>query len=352
MRSYEAAIAASELTDVTAAFTGGVVDPSAFPIASPWSSSDLNRIVANDVFGPHLPVNTRAAAMRIPAIARARNLLVSSIARHRLVAATIDGPVAANPAWMSRASGGQSPQHRMAWTIDDHIFYGWSCWYRANGADGFPLDAQRVNQGEWSVNSDNRVEINGAVMSDEQVILIPGFHEGILTFGVDALGDARRLYEIVRDRLNSPVPPIDLHQTGGTALTEIEIDNLIDRWVVARREGKAVGFTSEYIEVNVLQSDDAQLMIEARNAAALDLARLIGITAGLIDATAPKASLNYETATGRNEEFVDRDLFLYTTPIAARLSMDDVLPRGQHAAFDFGDFTAPAPSPTGPPQED
>jgi phage portal protein BeeE len=93
-------------------------------------------------------------------------------------------------------------------------------------------------------------------------------------------------------------------------------------------------------------------MIAARNAASLDLARLIGVAASRIDATVDKGSLNYETTTGRNQEFVDFDLALYMTPITARLSLDDVVPRGTHVRFNLADFIAAAPSITGPVLKD
>ena len=94
------------------------------------------------------------------------------------------------------------------------------------------------------------------------------------------------------------------------------------------------------------------LLIEARNAAVLDLARLIGVHGGMVDATTPKASLNYETTSGRNEEFVDFDLALYMLPITSRLSLDDVTPHGTRIAFDTAAFTTVPTTPTGPATED
>lgn len=340
MRRYERAITAA-------------ADPSSYPIASPWSSSNLERIVADDIFGSDRPENTRAAAMRIPSVARGRNLIVSTISRMMLVALRRGDQLPTQPSWITSSTDGTSPEARMVWTVDDLMFYGWSCWWRTNRQDGFPLDVGRVPIGSWSINADNRVEINGIVQADNAVILIPGWHEGILTFGRDTIDDARSLYRNVRNRLSTPIPGLDLHQTGGRQLTDDEIDALIDRWAVARRGNNAgVSYTSEHIDAKPMSSDDAELMIEARNAAAVDLARLIGVSAGLIDATAPKASLNYETTAGRNLEFVDRDVALYMSPIEARLSMDDITPKGTRIAFDTSAFTAPIPSPTGAPRED
>jgi hypothetical protein len=332
--------------------TAGFADPATYPIASPWSTSDLNRIVFDDIFGGDIPPNTRGGAMRIPAVARARNLIVSTVCRFPLVVKT--GPdLAPSAPWLTNA-GNTPAQQRIAWTVDDLIFYGWSLWWRGNDKPtGFPLAAGRVNQEDWTLNDDNRIEIHGREVNDADVILIAGLHEGILSFGADAIRDARSLYRNVRARLDSPVPPIDLHQTGGRELTRTERDEMIAAWSAARRgESGAVGYTSKDIEARELGSGGEQLMIEERNAAAVEMARLVGVHAGLIDATAPKASLNYETATGRNQEFVDFDLALYMTPITARLSMDDVTPPGSHVAFDLADFTAPGPSATGPALED
>jgi hypothetical protein len=368
-RSYERAIQAA------------TTDPSTLPIASPWSgSSHLQRLVVEDVFGTEVPINTRGSAMRVPAVARGRNLLVSTISRFPLVQlgpgqqvpyrptpeamadqATREAYQAelrefalTQPTWLYRTDDGTSPQLRLAWTIDDLIFYGASCWWRRNDSEGFPLTAGRVNQSDWHIDEDNRVVICGEPQRDNEVIVFYGLHEGILTFGVDALRDARSLQTIVRQRLKNPVPQLDLHQESGADLTDDEIDSLIERWSTARNGGNAgVSFTSKHIKVNEMGKDgDAQLMIEARNAAALDLARIIGVSANRLDATSAKASLNYETTTGRNQEFVDFDLALYMTPITARLSMDDCAPRGKRIELDLSDFTDRAPSLAGPNNQD
>lgn len=350
--------------------TAGYADPSTYPIASPWSSSDLQRLVFEDIFGTDIPPNTRATAMRLPAVARARNLLCSTIGRLPLVQldrrqhvpavdaddAEWEAFYAAQPSWTQRADDGTSPELRIALTVDDLIFYGWSCWWRRNGSDGFPIAVGRIPQDEWEIDQDTMsVLVNGVPAGHDAngyptVILIPGLHEGVLSYGRDVIEDTRVLYRNVRARLINPVPQLELHQTGGEPLTETEIDALISRWAAAR-QGKngGVGFTNEFVELHERGvGGDSQLMIDARNAASLDLARMVGVAASRIDSTADKASLNYETTTGRNQEFVDFDLALYMTPITARLSLDDVSPRGKRVRFDLTDFVESAPSVTGP----
>lgn len=328
-------------------------DPSAFPVGTPWPTHDLHRLVWEEMFGDEVPTNSRGSAMRLAPIARGRNLLVSTICKLPLSTLAGASPVPAQPAWQLVTGDGSSWQLRNAWTVDDLLFYGYSCWWRDNNPDGSPAAAHRIDPSAWGINADMDVEVHGEVVKPTDVIVIPGLHEGILTFGSEVLRDTRHLYSMVRTRLLNPSPQLDLHQTDGDPLTDTEIDALIDRWAVAR-QGKngGVAYTSKNLEVNELGAGDAALMIEARNAAAVDCARLVGVTASRVDATSPKASLNYETATGRNQELIDFDLALYMTPITARLSMDDVVPPGQRVTFDLSDFTAMAPSPTGSPTED
>lgn len=334
-------------------FAGGAVDPSTLPMSSPWASSDLTRVVWNDIFGQIEPPNTRASAMGIPAVARARNLIVTSLQRLPLAELETATPPPEQPGWIIRTTDGTSPQLRNVWTADDLIFYGWSCW-EADGRDGTgrPLAANRIPQSDWRIDEDTmRVLVNEEPGHD--VILIPGFHEGVLAYGRGAIADTLAIYRAVKQRVETPVPPIHLRQVSGTPLTdEKEIDALTSRWARARAKG-GVGFSNQHIEVVPLDTSNGDsLMIEARNAAALDLARLIGVAGSRIDATVDKASLNYETTTGRNWEFLDIDLALYTDPITARLSMDDWTPPGRRVAFNTNQFTTLTPAPTGAPLQD
>lgn len=333
------------------------LDPSTFPIATPWGEADLNRLIVEDIYGTDAPEpNSRSAAMRIPAVARARNLLVATGSRVPLHAFDADTQLEdLDFPWLFRTGTATTPLHRIAWTIDDLIFYGWSLWEKnALGDGGFPGAMDRVNRAAWTITPDNEITINGIPKKPDQVVLIPGLHEGILSYGVDAIRDTRRLYEVVRDRVENPIPAIDLHQVEGDDLTDAQRRTLLSDWRTARRSrgGAGVGFTNKAIEAKALGTGGSELLIEARNAAALDLARVVGVAASRIDSTVTKASLNYETTTGRNQELVDFDLALYLLPIAARLSMDDVVPPGIRTAHDFTDLVGLTPSLTGPPAED
>ncbi|VXC21144.1 conserved hypothetical protein [Aeromicrobium sp. 9AM] len=316
------------------------IDPANFPIASPWSPSDLARLVYEDVFPGERPINSRAAGMRVPAAARGVNFLKVTGCRLALNAFQDGQPVPQyRPGIAYNTGTATSWQLRNAWTIDDLIWYGWSCWWVVRDPlTGFPTAGDRLDQAAWTINDDNKVEVNGVEVPDDQVMLFPGITQGLLTDACDTLRRARRLYEIVDERLESPTPPIDLHQVKGEKLTPDERKELVNSWRTARKAkgGSAVGYTSEEIEVNVLESNSGdQLLIEARNAARLDVANHLGLSASKLDATAPKASLNYETTQGTDQSAIDYDLALYLTPISARLSLDDCVPPGISMEFDL-----------------
>lgn len=336
---------------ITAAGPTVLTDPSTFPLGTPWSNGELERILFEDVYGlDGPPILNRTAAMRLPVVARARRMICSSISRMPLVLMNGDTPVAEQPEWLTASGGGQSPQLRIAWTVDDLLFYDWSCWQRVNTPDGIE-SVQRVPYGQWVVTGDNHIKINGTQVPDNQVILIGGFGNGILENGVDVLADTRDLYSTVRTRLKTPIPPLELHQTSGAPMTGDQVKEMLDQWRDARsKPGGGVAYTNQLIELKPLSGvdGDGAFMIDARNAAAIDLARLMGISGGMVDATAPKASLNYETQTGRNQEFTDLDVTAHFAPIEARLSMDDICAPGLRLAFDTTQQTSLTPSPTGP----
>ena len=289
---------------------------------------------------------TRAAAMAVPAVSRARLILANTVASIPLVAYRGTERPDEQPRWIDRTNGPVSPYHRMLWTVDDLLFYGWSCWACRRDTDGVVIEADRVPWEQWRINEDTgAVEYSTggeswSPVDADSVIVIPGSHEGILTDADTTIRHARDLIANAAKATENPSAYIELHQTNDVPMTDREIDALVDRWVAARRgENGGVAFTSAGVEVREHGAPLEQLLIEGRNAAAVDVARACGIPATLLDATAPVASLNYQNSNTKNRELVDYGLSAYTLPISARLGMDDVVPRGWRVGFDMAGFT-------------
>jgi hypothetical protein len=318
------------------------------------STDQLQAIVWADLTGGEAQLLTRASAMTIPAVARQRHLVCGTVASCPLVVAQGAIPLPEQPRWTTRTDGPLSPYHRMLWTADDLLFHGWSLWWAHRGHGGELLSAERIPTERWEADELNRIKVDGEYVNDaSRIILIPGPHEGILNFGSPALMRMLDNLDAAATAARNPSAYLELHYTGDVPLTDTEIDSLIDRWAQARRgDNGGVSYTGKNLEVKEHGTHEAHLLIEGRNADAVDASRMVSSPAAMADATAAGASLTYETTSGRNQQFLDYGAKFYMDPIAARLSMDDVVPRGQRTAFDIGQLTTITPSPTGPATED
>lgn len=336
-------------------------------IRSPWSTGDLSQIVWADLFGADADAwpLTRAAAIQVPAVARARHLLVGTIARLPLRVVRLDTPLDPQPGWLTRTDGAMSPWHRMAWTVDDCLFSGWSLWACERDRRDQVLRVERVPAELWTWGNDTNVVaddgddtdtsavvlIDGHEVDPATVLLIPGPHEGILTSARKTILGARLQELMWQRRVAAPIPAMEIHQTTEDPLEPEEIDALLSAWITARTDPDgAVAYTPFNIELKAHGQATTDLLIEARNAVAVDIASHTGLPAQALNASLSTATLTYSTAETAAGE-VNVAAALYANPIAGRLSMDDVVPRGQRSAFDLTSLTTPL-APYGPTTED
>lgn len=305
---------------------------------SPWASP--NHLVT--VSPPATPGRvTRSLAMSVPAVARARRLIVGAIARCPLEARTEGARAERQPLWLSRTDGEQSPLFRMTWTIDDLLFHGWSLWGVERDWDGNVIRADRVPYHMWEVD-DNGILIGGERVDDRDVCLIPGPDEGLLTTGAAAIRHATELQRLAQRAADTPAAQILLRQTEGAPLSPDQRRDLIQSWVDARRgDNGGVAFTNQSVEVVELGKADSGMLVEGRNAAALDIARAVGVPAVMVDAAPAGATgtVQYSNANARNQELIDYALAPFMASVAARLGLDDMVPRGWAVSFDLSDLT-------------
>lgn len=307
---------------------------------SPYDDTNhLWSIVAPDWLPTHGV--TREAAMAVPAVSRARRIICSSIAALPLRAYVGDALAATQPLWLDRTDGPVSPYHRMLWTVDDLLFYGWSAWAVARNTAGTVIAADRIPFDDWHIDPENRVvyraqDGNDVIARDGEVILIPGSDRGLLIESAPAIRHALALLNSAAKASANPAAYIELHQTNELPITDTDRKRIVDAWVAARRgENGGVAFTSAGIEAREHGTFDAHLLVEGRNAAALDIARAVGLPGSVLDATVDKSSLNYENAQSKARDLIDYGLAAYMSPVSARLGLDDVVPRGTAIRFDI-----------------
>lgn len=323
-------------------------------ISSPWSTGDLTKVVWSDIFDNEWMPITRAEAMRVPAIVKGRGLIAGTLARQPLAAyrgaAKLEGTAA--PTWLYRTNSGQSPYQRMLWTLDDLIFGGTSLWTVERDGEGKVTNALRVPPEWWEVTPDLVILVNGVKATSDSVILFEGPQDGLLELAEVDIRAAAAMTKAWASRVKSPVPLVELHQTDEVQLTKDEITKTVNEWEAARGAGGATGYTPSNIEVRVHGDAKTELYVEGRNAGRLDFANYLQVPASLLEGSTSTASLTYSTQEGQRNELVDYSLSYWAAPIEARLSLDDVVPRGQRVAFDLEWFTTPETPPTAPVTED
>ena len=353
-----------------ARFASGL--PRLQPQVQAWTSSTLDAVVWADILGAEYQPCSRAEGMAVPAVARARHLTAGTGAGCPLRAYRNDELVDPLPYWLQGTDGqlgnlstdeadrlgieAQSPYHRMLWTIDDHVFYGESLWHVTDTFDdGRPRRAVRIPWEMWDrvyVEQTGRYSFTDAAgVPIKDCIYLPGPHEGILNFAQRTIRAAGTLEMSALDIARRPYR-LELHQTTDITLTPAERAELIGQTRQALLDNNGILFTNAAIETNLHPIDSKELLIEGRNASALDIARDVSMPAAMLDASTPGASLEYATLTGRNQQWLDYGLSLYLEAIAARLSMDDIVPAGQRIAFDTSGLTALDRPTAGNPTED
>jgi hypothetical protein len=307
--------------------------------------------------------------MAVPAIARARHLMAGTIAKLPLDVVTVSTVTVPLPYWCQGSNGqiglltpaqrrlyGIAPQSvwaRMLWTIDDLLFYGRSVWLITRFlADGFPAEMARVPMEFWTTDDDGQVvDQDSAPFPAASVVLIDGPHEGILNFAQRTIRAAAALEITAADTAARPFR-LELHQTTDVTLDAAERAALVAEARRALADNNGVLFTNAGLETKDHPLDAGELLIAGRNASALDVARIVSMPASMIDAVAVGASLEYQTAVARNQQWIDFGLSLYMSAVTARLGMDDIVPRGQRVAFDTTELTELTPSNTGVPTAD
>ena len=336
-------------------------------LASPWSvPNHLASVSFRELFDVADQPVTRAEAMEVPSVARARHIITGTIARIPLRAYRGTRQLGAPgndraPSWIDSTSSALPPWHRMLWTVDDLYFFGWSCWYRSENAreDGRPLRLDRLPMGRWRFDGDGHVEIDRGPVDGftrartNEVVLIPGPHEGILSFGAKSVRHAADLQAAVKVAAETPAATAMLKQTAGETLLPDEIDELLARYQ-ARRKQYGVGYLSPTMDLQEYGEFNDALLTNARNAAAVDIARLSSLPADLLDASGEKASLTYANSRDNDRRAVDYGVGLYMGAISAALSQDAIIPAGTRVAFDLEEWlgqTVPGqdPAQTPPP---
>lgn len=307
-------------------------------LASPWSDNDsLETLTLNHLFSvdPNTIVVNRKTAMSIPAIAKGRNLIATSIARMPLIAEKNQRPLATNPAFLNQLQNGVPNFQTVSWIVDGLIFYGRSfLLIEERQANGQPKSFQFVPEWEAETENGELKRAFGKAVARGSYVRVDAHHEGLLNYAAELIRDVKELERTAAEVGASPVPSVILKQQAGTSpLTKDDKAELLATWSANRRKRfGSTAFLNPAIDAEVVGAPAENLLIEGRNFAILQVARAMGIPAYFLDGSVQGASLTYTNVAGKNRQLIDESLAPYMLAIEQTLSL--YLPSGTVVEFD------------------
>jgi HK97 family phage portal protein len=292
---------------------------------------------------------TRALAMSVPSVARARNIICGTIGSlplttfNRITGAYVDPQRVIN-----------QPDPRVAgfviynWLAEDIWLYGvgyGQVLEMYSTTDGGRVRAwTRVSPDRVSVETNaNNTEITGYRVDGSAVpmngpgsiIRFDGPDEGLLHRAGKTISAAVYLENAAVNYAKEPAPSMIL-KSNGTNLTAERVSALLSAWKTAR-QSRSTAFLNADVDLKEFGFDPKSLQLaEARQYVALELARACGIPAYFLSAEA--TSMTYSNAVSERRSLVDFSLRPILKAIEERLSLPDFVPNPVMVRFSLDDF--------------
>jgi HK97 family phage portal protein len=315
---------------------GLTVDAAATP--APFNISQ------NSYFYP-LSSATRAQAMAIPTIARARNILCS------LATLPLEQYIKSTGAHVEPNRVINQPDSRVpgssiyAFIAEDLLFHGVAYGQiMSMYADGRIQEWTRVAVDRVTYQTNDiqteivAYRVDGSAvpsMGVGSLVVFNGLDEGFLSRAGRTIRAAIALENASEAFAKEPVPMMVL-KSNGTNLTSERIGKLLEAWRVARST-RSTAFLNADVELQAMGIDPNKLQLnEARQYVALELCRAIGLPAYF--ASAETTSMTYSNATAERRSLIDfggRNLLL---AIEQRLSMPDFVGQGNEIRYSLDEY--------------
>ena len=292
---------------------------------------------------------TRDQAMSVPSLARARNIICSTVGSLPIETYNhFTKEHLRSPRVIMQPDPRIAGSAIYAWIAEDLLFHG--------VAYGQVLDAYSATDGgrvrAWTRVAPDRVSYNLNAQQTEitsylidgqfiptsgvgSIIVFSGLDEGVLNRAGRTIRAAQELEKAAELYAKEPVPTMVL-KSNGTNLTPERISKLLESWKVSRNT-RATAYKNADVELQALGFDPTKLQLnEARQYLATEIARATGIPASFV--SAETTSMTYSTTVMERKALIDFSLRNVITPIEQRLSMSDFVPNGVEVRFDIDDF--------------
>lgn len=291
---------------------------------------------------------TRAEAMQVPAVARARGIMCGTVGSLPLHAynKTTQARVYGNTL-LTQPDPSLPLAVTMSWTAEDLLFEGVAYWeiLEVSPEDRRPTRARRVEPHYVTYTVDVLDEIitqfyvrgKPVPMSGVgSLIMFNGIDEGILSRGGRTIHTALQIEKAISRMAAEPVPATVL-KNSGVDLPADQVTSMLSAWKKARQE-RSTAYLSGQLDIQTLGFDATQMQLaENRLGMASEIARMVNIPAWYLNAEA--ASMTYTNVTSERRSLIDFSIRpTLIMPIEQRLSMPDITPITQEVRFGLDDY--------------
>lgn len=301
------------------------------------------------------PRISREQALQVPAVLRARNLVVGTLASLPMEFHDKIGNIATPTTLLEQIDPDITNIVTMAQTYED-LFFESVSWWRITefGWHGYPVSAAHVPHesvhvaGTGDLPSVSRIAydipfpvtgqvfIDGYPVDDSEIIRFDSPNPPLLVHGARAIRQALNL-DRTAERYSGEQLPLGYFTDldGEEPLDEDEAQAAIDKWHEKNKQ-RAWGYLGG-LKANVLDFNAEQIQLaDQRQHAVLEIARATGVDPE--DLGVSVTSRTYQNGETRKLFLLDFNLNPYVTTVEQRLSMRDVTPRGYTAHAKLNGF--------------
>jgi len=285
----------------------------------------------------------RQDAASVPAIARCRNLIAGTIASIPLETyLTSTGEEIPNLPWVDQLDKRQPMEVTLAWIVDSLFYYG-VAYLRV---EEVYKDDNRPARFSWMQNDRVTVKytfdnstvdyymVNNIRVPDSGVgslVTFQAFDQGLLLRQPTTIRAAIDIEKAAAIAAQTPMGSGYIRNNGAD-LPDQQVQGILNAWKAAR-QSKGTAYLTSTLEFNPISFAPKDMMYnEAKAYLALDLARACNVPANMIDAEMIRTN-TYQNVLDQRKEFAAYTLMPFINAIQSRLSMDDLLPRGQKVRF-------------------
>ncbi|RZU61443.1 phage portal protein [Zhihengliuella halotolerans] len=281
-------------------------------VTSPWAPepSELERMTLADLVGltPEDVIINRETTVGIPAVAKGLNLIKSSVARLPMVVYRNDQIAPLQPPFLNQLEPGIQNHTVIAYAVEDLILYGKAFFLiTKRNTQGQAQQVKFVPHSEAEYERGILKRAFGEVVNPREFFRIDYINEGIINFGRDALKEMILIEKAAYRAGASPLPHLILRETSDKGkLSSEQKTSLIQAYSSERRKAHgSISLISSNLEPIPIGQTNENLLLEARNANAINAARILMLPASYTDAFVSGTSLSYTNIASRNKELLE-----------------------------------------------